>query len=368
MTRILCVAGEVSGDRLMAPMIRGLREQGVGTIGVGGDECIAAGLDAVAHANQFCVGGITEVLGSVPRGLRLLRKLQRVSREVDGLLLVDWPEINLRLLTASHLDPSQIAYVSPPQAWAWRPGRAKVLRKAGLVGCLFPFEADWYRERASQALYLGHPFATLAPLPKAERPGVALLPGSRRPYVSRLMPLQLAAFAQLHEADRTLQGHIGCAPTIDSAWVQQQADRIGVPVTLHGSAHEALAASTVAMVGVGTVALEAALNGRPYVAMAKLSPVSAAVGRALIRTDHYSLPNLILKEAAFPELIQEACTETAITRATMDLLVDEGVWQRHTKRLRDALEGGAGSSAVVEFFSEARHPSANMLDVANGPV
>ena len=128
MTRILCVAGEVSGDQLMAPLVRALRKAGAQTFGVGGDLSVEAGLEPVAHLNEFCVGGIAEVITAIPRGVALLRRLKRLAAQADRILLVNWPEINMRLLAATTNPEQRVAFIAPPQAWAWRPWRAAELK------------------------------------------------------------------------------------------------------------------------------------------------------------------------------------------------------------------------------------------------
>ncbi len=317
---ILCVAGEASGDALLAPVVRRLSAAGHRCVGLGGDASAAAGLALLGHARSVAAHGLVEAAGTVPALLGVGRRLVARLPEARALLLVDFPELNVRLLRRARRSGVPVAWLAPPQAWAWRPWRARALAEADWVGCLLPFEADWYRARGIEADCVGHPLAEVPPPPAPPEPGLALLPGSRDPTVRRLLPVMLAAAARLRRARPGLALHLGVAPTVDRLFLQRAVAASDLPVTLHAGAEGALAAGAVALVGAGTATLQAALAGRPPVTLAALHPVSAAVARRLVRVPHVALPNLVLGRRAFPEAILEGCTPAAVAAGAAAML------------------------------------------------
>ncbi|MCB9544650.1 MAG: hypothetical protein H6706_02000 [Myxococcales bacterium] len=315
MARFLVVAGEASGDALLAPVVARLVAAGHDVVGVGGDASAAAGLGLLGHARELAAHGLVEAVGTAPAFLGVWRRLRAALAGVDAALLVDFPELNRRLLAQA---PVPVAWLAPPQAWAWRPWRARDVARAAWVGCLFPFEVEWFRSRGVSAEWVGHPLAE-APAPGLGA-GVALLPGSRDAAVRRLLPVMLAALARLRRGRPDLEAHLAIASTVDRGWIQRAVAASGLPVHLAASAPAALAASRIALAGAGTATLEAALAGRPPVTLAALHPASAAVARRLVRVPWVGLPNLVLGRGAFPECVQAGCTAAAVAAAAAGLL------------------------------------------------
>ncbi len=308
---VLCVAGEASGDACLAPIVARLDAP----FGVGGDASAQAGLEVIGSARDLAAHGLTEALATLPEWRRTWLRVCRRLPDARAALLVDFPEMNTRLLRRARAHGVPVAYLAPPQAWAWRPWRAQALRDASWVGCLLPFAADWYAARGVPAEWVGHPCAERVPPPHAPRAALALLPGSRDPSVRRLLPIMLAAVARLR-----CPAHLAVAPTIDRAFLERATTACGLDVRLHDDAADALAASTVALAGAGTATLEATLAGRPTVTLVRLSGTTAGLLRRVVRTPHVALPNLVLGRRAFPELVQEACTAETVAAAAGALL------------------------------------------------
>ncbi len=345
--RVLCVAGEASGDALLAPVVATIVARGARAVGVGGDRSAEAGLELVAHARDVAGHGLVEAVHTVPAVWRAWRRLRALLAEVDGLVLVDFPEVNGRLLGRATRRGLPAIWLAPPQAWAWRPWRARSVARARHVGCLLPFEAEWYRARGVDAACIGHPLAARDPLPMPGGMGLALLPGSRAPTVARLLPMQLEAAAHLRRRFPALTVHLGVAPTLDAAPLAAALRASGLPGAVHRGADAALAASTVALAGAGTATLHAALAGRPVVTMAALHPISAAVARRLVRVEHAGLPNLVLGRRAFPERVLDDCRAESLADALAPLLADPGGWAAPLAELRARVHRPEGA-AVIE--------------------
>lgn len=335
MSTILAVAGEASADALLAPVVRRLVAQGHIVRGLGGDASIHAGLQPIAHARDVAGHGLVEAARVVPATIRTLRRLR--AQSADAALIVDCPEIGRRLLRTAQYP---VAWVAPPQAWAWRPWRAQALQQAAWVGCLFAFARDWYRARDVEAEWIGHPLADAPPPPPVDAPVVALLPGSRQSAVESLLPVMLGALATLG-----LPGILPVASTVDRGRVARIVAASGLPIRLVDDASLALAQARICLAGAGTATLQSALALRPCVILARMHPATAAVARRLVRVDAVGLPNLILGRRALPECVQEACTPDAVASAARRLL--NGDWQATLEAVRAQTHRAGGADRVT---------------------
>jgi len=328
--KILLSAGEASGDRLGAGLVRALRARrpDVEVLGMGGAEMAAAGVRLVAHAEDVAVVGLVEVLSHLPAIRRAMASLEdALERERPDLVVpIDFPEFNLKLARRAHRAGVPVVYFVSPQIWAWRPRRIRQIRSlVRRMLVLLPFEATFYEEAGVPVTFVGHPAidATSAPPPRDEvlrgagldpaRPVVALLPGSRRAEVARLLPRMLGAVRRLRADRPALQAVIPRASTIAPAMIEQIVERSGVDARiLTGSYPDILTACAAGAVASGTATLDAALAELPMVVVYRVHPSSSVLARLLVRLDRFSLPNLVAGERIVPELFQGAVTEEAI--------------------------------------------------------
>ena len=314
---VLCVAGEASGDALLAPVVASLRAAGVRCFGTGGDASAAAGLELVAHVRRFTAHGLVEALPALPAAVRVYRALCECLPTADAVLLVDAPELNLRLLRRARAAGRPTVWLAPPQIWAWRPGRAPMVGLADALLCPLPFEVPAYRALGLEATFVGHPLAETtmaAPEPVSGR-GLAILPGSRPGTVGRLLAPMLEAAGRLYAEGLVDRVHLGWASTLPPPFGAQRRDGGPCPIDVHSGAAAALAASQVALAAFGTVTLEAALAARPLVTAGRLHPVTAAIASRLVRAPHLALPNLVLAARRVPEFWQSAATPAALADA-----------------------------------------------------
>jgi dolichol-phosphate mannosyltransferase len=340
---LLCVAGEASGDALLAPIVSSLTTlHGVRCVGTAGDASAAAGMELWAHVRDFAAHGLIEAAPAVPALLALWRRLVRGLDTVDAVLLVDAPELNIRLLPRARRAGKPTLWLAPPQTWAWRSGRLQTIATADAIACLFPFEVDFHRTHGIPAHFVGHPAAERTAFTPPSGRRLVLLPGSRPGTAPRLLEPMLAAARRLADAGLIDGVDLGLAPTLSSALIAPVLSRGGVEVRIHSSATEALAAGDVALAGVGTVTLEAALAGRPTLAIARLHPLSAAVASRWVNAPHLALPNLVLGRRALPELWQDAVTPGAMETELRALLTPEARARAaaDAERLRSLLAPG----------------------------
>ncbi len=319
---ILIVAGEASADLHAARVLEELRRlrPGLTAFGVGGPRLREAGLEALYPAEEISVMGLVEVLPRIPRILAILRGLAAAARarRPRVALLVDLPDFNLRLAKKLKAQGIKVVYYISPTVWAWRKGRARTIaRVVDRMLCILPFEPRAYEGTGVRARFVGHPFAERPPPapPGAYREAlgldpsrttVALVPGSRRSELARLLPPMLEAAERVKAAHPDVQFVVPVAPTLPrEALAPHLAAHPGLPVALvDGRTDEAVGASDAALVKSGTATLEAGLMLRPLVVVYKLSWFSYLVARLLVRLTWFSLVNLLVGRQVVPELLQ----------------------------------------------------------------
>ncbi|MDP3506057.1 MAG: lipid-A-disaccharide synthase [Myxococcales bacterium] len=334
---VLVVAGEASGDGHGADVVRELklRRAELTFFGMGGPKLSAAGVELIHGSHEISVMGIAEVIPKIPRILKVLGDLERAAKERQPqvALLIDVPDFNLRLAERLKALGIPIVYFVAPMVWAWREGRAKRIGKlVDELCCILPFEEAFLRERGVNATYVGSPVLDQVPalaepavFRKAlgldvHRPVLAVLPGSRRSEIGRLGSLMRDVAKQLAATKPGLQIVVPVAPGLPKELLQQVFD--GVEVTLvEGRAPEVVGACDVGLVASGTATLEAGLMRRPFVTIYRVSPLTYAVGRALVRIPFFSLVNLLAKKRVVPELLQG---EVTVPRVVQEL---EQLWE-----------------------------------------
>lgn len=325
--RVLLVAGEASGDLRGAELVTELRAQvpDVSVFGVGGERLREAGMEITVPASDLSIMGLTEVasrLGTVLRSYRLLRSelLGRGvgRRKPDLLVLIDFPDFNLRLAAVARRAGVPVLYYVSPQVWAWRRYRIRTLsRRVDRLAVVFPFEEDLYRG-LTDVTFVGHPaldsvHPTRTRAEVREELGVhpdaalvAVLPGSRGAEVRSLLPAMSAALGLL---GRPVEGVVALAHPSLRADVEELAPDLAV---VEGQTWDLVAAADLVLVASGSASLETALLGRPMIICYRLSGLSYAIARLLVRVPFIGMPNLILGQEAVPELIQAEVTPERI--------------------------------------------------------
>jgi lipid-A-disaccharide synthase len=362
---IALVAAEESGDRLGAGLMRALRaasDRSIRFIGVGGRAMSAEGLPSALPIEDLAIIGFAAIPKRLPAILRHIRSTARLvaAARPDALVIIDSPDFTHRVaarVRAAEPSIPIIDYVSPT-VWAWRPGRARVMRRyVDHVLALLPFEpAAHQRLGGPPCTYVGHPLLEDLPQlrPGAEEtrrrssqpPLVLVLPGSRTGEINRMLTdfgaaIALAAEAGPIEVVLPTVGHLhDRVAAATAAWpmrprivVEPDAKR-----TAFRSARAALAKS-------GTVTLELALAGVPTVAAYKVSRLEELVLRRMIHLPSVILPNLILEENVIPEYLQRDCTPRNLADALLPLVA-----------------GGAARDRQLEAFAklDARMATAGM--------
>ncbi len=360
--RLLVVAGEASGDRAAAAVVRALGD--VSAFGFGGGALRAAGVELLGDLRYTTALGVTETLGRAYDLLSIYRKLVASARDrrPRAALLVNYTEFNLCLAGALRPLGIRILWYGAPQIWAWRKGRARTLRgRVDRLCVLLPFEEPLWREEGVDATYVGHP-AMEAPLLGRDQAreelgltnrawAIALLPGSRPHEVRSLLQPMLVAYERVRHERASIDGRVFLAPSLDPSTLSWAVDACASAKLeiVHVDATEGLGsvlpAFDVALCASGTVALEAAIaNAVPVVAY-RVSLGTELVARALVRTPYYALPNVLLGRRAFDELLQRDAEPRAMEEAVT----------RALKRRDEAL---IACAEIVDLLDPGRKPSA----------
>ncbi|MBV6766806.1 lipid-A-disaccharide synthase [Acinetobacter baumannii] len=336
--KIGIVVGEVSGDTLGVKLMRSFREQGIDAEfeGIGGPQMIAESFNSYYPMETLSVMGIVEVLKDLKKLFAVRDGLinQWTQHPVDIFIGIDAPDFNLRLsksIKEKNLPIKTVQYVSP-SVWAWRQGRVHGIKQSiDLVLCLFPFEKVFYEQYEVPAAFVGHPLAKQLPLEnpiqiaKQElgvdetQKHIALLPGSRKGEVERLLPMLLGAANILHTKYPDIQFLI---PAINDArkqqieqGVEQLAPQLKAKIhILENTDSESkigrmiMNASDIIALASGTATLEAMLMHRPMVTFYKLHWLTYLIAKFLVKIPYYSLPNIIAGKKVIEELIQADAT------------------------------------------------------------
>jgi len=334
---LLLSAGEASGDMYAAHLAKALKKRlDVHLFGMGGPLMRAAGVEMVMGYERVAVVGITEILKHLPSLLRAMDNLvaAAVERKPTLAILTDFPGFHLRL--ARKLKPKGIrnVYYVCPQFWAWRPWRAKLIaQRFEKALCIFPFEKQFFCNAGVSAEFIGHPLVGTVAASQDRRqfcerhnfaPGthlVTILPGSRVAELAHHLPVLREACTRI-DAKAPTQFIVAAAHPSDLEFLN-----FGWPANLKlrvvaGETYDALAAADAAIVSSGTATVEAALLDAPMTVVYRVSPMTAALARPLMRTPYYAMVNLIAEKRIVPELVQDDFNPQNVAAETLRLLQD----------------------------------------------
>ena len=334
---IMIVAGEASGDLHGAILCRALRALAPGRrlVGMGGERMAAAGVERAADVTAAAVIGGTEALGPLATLYRAWRRLTAVLHGESRpavVVVIDFPEFNLRLARVARRAGIPVVYFIPPQVWAWRPWRIRAIRRrVSRVLAVLPFEVALYEAADVPVTFVGHPVLdAVADAPSrdaargrlglpADATVLGLLPGSRGQEIAHTLPVLREAAARIVATRPGARVILALAPSVDRALVERLTAGTP-PVTIVPDAHAVMRAADLLLVTSGTATLEAALLGTPMIVCYRFSRLSEAWVRLLVRVPWISLVNITLGRAVVPEIYQRAFTPEHVAAEAEHLL------------------------------------------------
>jgi lipid-A-disaccharide synthase len=338
---IFLVAAEASADGLGARLMQALKEQTGGRIrfaGVGGPAMAGEGLQSLVPFGELNVMGIVEIVPHVARILRRVRETIAAVRTMkpDAVVTIDAPAFSFRVQKALVGSGPLLVHYVAPTVWAWRPRRAKMI--AGFLDhllCILPFELPYFEKVGLPASFVGHSVIEQdgvrpdgagfrARHGLGEAPLLCVLPGSRVGEVKRLLPVFGETVARLMRERPGLRIAVPTVASVAGLVRDAVAHWPGAPIVVDGIAekHHAFSASTAALAASGTVNLELAVAGVPFVIAYRVSALSYLIGRLMVRVPSIVMTNILLNRNVIPEFLQENCRPEAIAAAVGRLLDD----------------------------------------------
>jgi lipid-A-disaccharide synthase len=337
--RVAMVAGETSGDMLAALLLGGMRSDwpGLQASGIGGPQMQSQGFNALWPSDKLAVRGYVEVLRHYREIVSIRQQLQqKLLKDPPELFIgVDAPDFNLDLERQLKTSGIKTLHFICPSIWAWRPERIEKIRQSvDHVLCIFPFEVELLARHGIAATYVGHPLANVIPM-QADKSAarkalslsdadqvVAILPGSRESEIKYLISPMFRAVKRMQQAQTAIKIIVPAMPRLQ-LHIENAARDEGVLKhiqILRGQSHTALAACDVTLVASGTATLEAALFKRPMVIAYNMNWLSWQIMRRKKLQPWVGLPNILLREFAVPELLQDQATPAAMASAVLDWL------------------------------------------------
>jgi len=368
--RVMILAGEASGDAHAAEFVEILLEKrpDLEIVGMGGTAMARAGVEVFFDSSIIAVVGLFEVLrhwGDIKRAMDIVRERMQRTRP-DLLILVDYPEFNLKMARhAKSLGIPVLFYISP-QVWAWRPKRIhKIGRLVDHMAVIFRFEKQIYEDAGIPVSFVGPPLvgkvrtsadaATMRErlgLP-ADARVIGLFPGSRRSEISRLLPMMLDSAKRLQAQDSRIAFVLPVASSLDYDEIRLQAEASGVDIRVTRDDLYDLIAGCDAIVSCsGTVTLEIALLGVPMCIVYRMAPLSYQILKRLVTIPHISLVNIVARREVVRELLQAEANPAEVSRELLRLLDDADYRASIAKGLdevRHNLESGNGARNMAEL-------------------
>ncbi len=368
--RIMIVTGEASGDLHGAKLMSAITAQLPDTkfFGVGGKNMAAKGCEILIPGEELAVMGIVEIVGHLPVILNAFNKLKREfygSNKPDALVLIDFPEFNLRLARQAKKAGIPVLYYVSPQVWAWRRGRVKkIAAVVDSLAAIFPFEPAFYDGQDILVKYVGHPLLdefeeagncqNLRPRLQIsqDKKVVGLFPGSRHNELRYMLDTLVESAQLIFDKEPEVHFLVPVANTLSRADIQSRFPT-ELPVSFiesdDATIYDVASSCDTILTVSGTVTLQIALVGTPMAIFYKVSPLTYAIGKRLIKVDHAGLANIVAEDRIVPEFIQDMATPQNLADEALRVLNDS----RYANDMRSALEqvhtklGEPGCSARV---------------------
>lgn len=374
---ILIVAGEASSALYAQRLLEHWRARGVKikTFGVGSRDMEALGFEIIGRSEEMAVVGIQEVLAHYSEIKAVFDKLvsEAERRRPEAVLLLDYPDFNLRLAKKLKKIGLKIFYYISPQVWAWRKGRIKAIRElVDHMLVLFPFEKEFYDKQGVPVEFVGHPLLDelteklhdpLEVQRSRQRYGVqdhdvllGIMPGSRRSELKYNLETQLQAATKLYNENKNLKVALLVAPTFTPEEIQERLPRLELPLILMKDDPLRMAkACDVILCASGTATLVVGLLEKPMVIMYKMNAFTAWIARKIVTdTPFFGMINLVLGERVVPELFQEEANVQRLCDELRPMVQSVEVRSQIQKKLARAKEllGSRGATDRVARFIE----------------
>lgn len=367
--RFYVIAGEASGDLHASNLIKAIKAQtsDVSFRAWGGDLMQEAGAVIVKHYRDLAFMGFAEVIMNLRTILKNINYCKKdiLHYKPDAVILVDYPGFNLRIADFLKEHGIKVYYYISPQVWAWKKNRVhKIKQTVDKMFVILPFEKDFYKEYDYEVDYVGHPLldaiqkrasskqvldSLRSDLGLNEKPIVAILPGSRKQEIAKMLPIMLKQSNEF----KSYQFVIAVAPSFDLSFFDSYIAQFPEVKLVKNRTYDLLELAHAALVTSGTATLEAALFRVPEVVCYKGNPISYHIAKKIVDIKYISLVNLIMDQEVVKELIQSDLNHKLLKAELGKLLspTKEREEMLHTfDLLIDKLGGGGASKKTAELI------------------
>ncbi len=352
------IAGEASGDLHGSNLIKEIKhlDPAASIRAWGGDLMKDAGASLVKHYRDLAFMGFLEVIKNLPTILQNIKfcKQDIEAWQPDVLVLIDYPGFNLRIADWAKKHGCKVVYYIAPQVWAWKENRVKKMKLCiDKMFCILPFEKDYFKNKWNwDVTYVGHPllrviesFKSTTPLVTENKKVIALLPGSRKQEIVKMLPIMLSVTP--HFPAYTFM--VAQAPGQDAPFYNRFLMGYANVTLIKNSTYDLLSIADAALVTSGTATLETALFKVPEVVCYKTSKFSYQIAKWLVKIKFISLVNLIMDKEIVQEIIQENLTEQHLTTALRNITENEAKRKEvmdNYQMLHTLLAAGGGEASA----------------------
>lgn len=368
--KVFIITGEASGDLYGGKLAKTIKKlsKDIELEGMGGYNMLKAGVNLTFDISGLSGIGSLEVISKIPKFFSRIKEVGNYLKgnKPDLLILIDFPEFNMRLArVAKGLSIPTIYYI-PPTVWAWRKGRAKIIAKlVDKVISIFDFEAKIYKEAGNNVEFVGHPLLDIA-IPKMtkkeaatkfglnlEKKIIGILPGSRKKEIDVLLPIMLSSIEKIQDYLPDVQFILPLAPTLS---LPNLPPHIKV---VKDNVYEVMNISDLLIVASGTATLEATCIGVPMIIIYKVNCITYWLGKLLVSGNtggFIGLPNIVAGKEIVPELLQNKANPNSISQYAIDLLNNEKKRQEIINKLKEIKQklGSPGATLMAAKTVVAR--------------
>ncbi len=367
---VTILAGEASGDAHAAEFVEQLKLEcpDLKLSGMGGQAMKQAGVDVIFDSSIIAVVGLVEVLrhwADIKKAMDIVKRHLDETRP-DLLILVDYPEFNLKMARYARSLGIKVLFYISPQVWAWRPKRIhKIGSLIDHMAVIFKFEKQYYEKANIPVSFVGHPLVDKVKVDidpvnaraqleiRSTAKVVGLFPGSRHSEISRLLPLMLVTAQRMQQRDPKVQFLLPVASTLDYAKITRLADESGLNVKVtRDDIYDVIACCDAIATCSGTVTLEIALLNVPMCILYKMSWLSYQVMSRLITIPNIGLANIVAGKAVVREFLQRDVNAENVSRELFELLENQS-YREQVKtdlgRVRDNLGAGDGARNMAQL-------------------
>jgi len=333
--KIVIIAGDKSGDLYAGNLCKKIKEK-FGDIEIYsfGGEILAQNSHQIINLLSHSVSGIIEVLSSIKKLIEIFNKTLETIKQIspDLVILVDFPDFNLRLAKKLNKKYPLFYYVSP-QIWAWRKKRINLIKKyVDKMIVIFRFEEEIYKKENVDVLYFGHPLLEIIEDQKTEVKNIiSFLPGSRKNELKKHLPIMIRAKTIL---DKNLVGYkfrIIKPSNLEKKFY----DKFSLSMDIVDHSYKAIKESKFIIASSGTATVEIAVLGVPYIIIYKVNPISWQILKRMVKTDFVGMINILASKNIVKELLQEKAHPEEIAKVSLDYLKDEKKYLRLKEQLNE---------------------------------